>query len=101
MNVDISRLSSALACPSRLAIIQWLKSPSEHFPPQLHADIKDVGVCGSFLADKLGVAPATASAHLRILVDAGLICSTRIGKWTYFKRRNETLAAFSAALIEI
>jgi DNA-binding transcriptional ArsR family regulator len=101
MNVDVNRACSALACPSRLAIIQWLKSPAEHFPPQIHADIEAIGVCGAFFADKLGVAPATASAHLRILVDAGLIRSTRIGKWTYFKRKDEALAALSAAIMEI
>lgn len=99
--MDINRLSSAFACPSRLAIIRWLKSPAENFPPQVHADIDAVGVCGAFFAEKLGVTAPTASAHLRILVDAGLVSSTRIGKWTYFKRNSETLAAFSASLAEL
>jgi len=44
------------------------------------------------------VTPATASAHLRILVDAGLLTSTRIGKWTYFKRNDHALEAFSACI---
>jgi ArsR family transcriptional regulator len=87
-----------LACPNRLAIIEWLKAPTDHFPPQIHADINEVGVCGAFVADKLKVTPGTASAHLRILVDAGLIRSTRIGKWTYFKRNDAALLAFSHAL---
>ncbi len=99
--MSINRLSAALACPSRLSIIRWLKSPAKHFPPQVHADIDAVGVCGSFFADKLGVTAATASAHLRILVDAGLISSIRMGKWTYFKRNDATLAAFSASLAEL
>lgn len=99
--MNINKLSAALACPSRLAIMRWLKSPAEHFPPQVHADSVAVGVCGAFFAEKLGVTPATASAHLRILVDAGLISSVRIGKWTYFKRNNETLAAFSTSLAEL
>jgi DNA-binding transcriptional ArsR family regulator len=99
--MDINRLSSALACPSRLAIIRWLKSPGDHFPPQVHADIIAIGVCGAYVAEKLGVTAATASAHLRILVDVGLLSSTRIGKWTYFKRNDETLAAFSANLADL
>jgi ArsR family transcriptional regulator len=99
--MDINRISSALACPSRLAILRWLKAPAAHFPPQVHADIEAVGVCGVFVAEKLGVVPATASAHLRILVDAGLVGSTRIGKWTYFKRNDAALLAYSAALTEI
>lgn len=100
-SMNINKLSSALACPSRLAIIQWLKSPADHFPTQVHADITSVGVCGAFFAAKLGVTAATASAHLRILADAGFISSTRLGKWTYFKRNDETLAAFSASLAEL
>lgn len=67
----------------------------------MHADINAVGVCGAFFAEKLGVTAATASAHLRILVDVGLVSSTRIGKWTYFKRNDETLAAFSASLTNL
>lgn len=99
--MDIDRVSAALACPSRLAIIQWLKAPAEHFPPQVQADIEAVGVCGTFFADKLKVTPATASAHLRILRDAGLIGSTRIGKWTYFKRNDAALLEFSRSLAEL
>jgi DNA-binding transcriptional ArsR family regulator len=96
--MNINRIAAALACPSRLAIVQWLKSPSAHFPPQIHADIETVGVCGAFVADKLTVSPATASAHLRILADAGLVTSTRIGKWTYFKRSKSALGEFSRAI---
>lgn len=99
--MDINRVSAALACPSRLAILQWLKAPASYFPRQVHADIEEVGVCGAFFADKLKVTPATASAHLRILLDTGLIESARIGKWTYFKRNDATLLAFSKLLAEI
>lgn len=101
MIMDINRVSAALACPNRLSILRWLKAPADHFPPQVHADIEAVGVCGAFVAEKLGVTPATASAHLRILIDAGLIGSTRIGKWTYFKRNDGALLAFSVALADI
>lgn len=96
--MDINRVSAALACPKRLAIVQWLKAPTDHFPAQVHGDMLEVGVCGAFFAEKLGVTPATASAHLRILVDARLIGSTRIGKWTYFKRIDAALLEFSEAL---
>lgn len=99
--MNINKLSQALACPSRLAMIRWLKAPSEHFPAQVHADIETVGVCGAFLAEKLGVAPATASAHLRILADAGLVTSTRIGKYTYFKRNDAALQAYRVSLAEL
>ena len=38
--------------------------------------------------EKLGVSAPTASEHLRILTAAGLLRSTRIKKWTFY-RRNE------------
>jgi DNA-binding transcriptional ArsR family regulator len=99
--MDMNRISAALACPKRLSIMTWLKAPADHFPPQVHADLKEVGVCGVFFADKLQVTPATASAHLRILLDAGLVGSTRVGKWTYFKRNDAVLQAFSDALAKL
>jgi DNA-binding transcriptional ArsR family regulator len=99
--MDINLISAALSCPKRLAIMTWLKQPADYFPPQVHADLEETGVCGAFLTEKLNVAPATASAHLRILVGAGLVTSTRIGKWTYFKRTDATLLAFSAALAKL
>lgn len=63
-----------------------------HFPPQVHADVDQVGVCGVFIARKLNVSPATASVHMKLLVDAGLVTTCRIGKWTYFKRCEKGLA---------
>ncbi len=96
MNVD--RTAAALANKNRVLVLGWLKDPVRHFPPQIHADLVADGVCGGFIADKLGVTAATVSVHLRILADAGFIRAKRIGKWTYFKRC-ETALAEAAQLI--
>jgi len=77
---------AALANPSRLAVLQWLKDPERHFPVQEHADINSVGVCCTFLSDKLRVAPATTTRHMKILADAGFVRPRRIGKFTYYRR---------------
>jgi ArsR family transcriptional regulator len=87
-----SRLA-ALANPSRLAVLQWLKDPERHFPPQEHADVRSVGVCCSFLTDKLGIAPATTTRHMKILADAGFVRARRIGKFTYYRRVDASLQA--------
>ena len=87
-----SRLA-ALANPSRLAVLQWLKDPVRHFPPQEHADAMSVGVCCSFLTDKLGIAPATTTRHMKILADAGFVRARRIGKFTYYRRVDASLQA--------
>lgn len=77
---------AALANPGRLAVLQWLKDPRRHFPHQEHADINRVGVCCTFLSDKLRIAPATTTRHMKILADAGFVRARRIGKFTYYKR---------------
>jgi ArsR family transcriptional regulator len=76
----------ALANERRLQILAWLKQPRDHFPPQRDGDLVRDGVCGVFIADKLGVSQPTASEHLRILVHAGLLRPKRIKQWTFYKR---------------
>lgn len=44
------------------------------------------GVCGVLIARKLRVSHPTASEHLRILCQAGLIRPKRIKKWIFYKR---------------
>jgi DNA-binding transcriptional ArsR family regulator len=82
----------ALANESRLAIVRWLKDPRRHFPAQVEGDLVDDGVCGLFIAQKLGVGQPTASEHLRILVQAGLLRAKRIKQWTFYKRDERRIA---------
>jgi ArsR family transcriptional regulator len=85
-------LLKALANDSRLDILRWLKNPRRNFPPQLDGDLVKDGVCGVFIAQKLGVGAPTASEHLRVLVQAGLIRGTRIKQWTFYKRDERRIA---------
>ena len=82
----------ALANERRLQILAWLKRPREHFPPQTDGDLVRDGVCGLFIAEKLGVSAPTASEHLRILVHAGLLRPRRIRQWTFYKRDEKRIA---------
>lgn len=86
VNVIRPQIVKALANDRRLAIMNWLKNPKAHFPPQVAGDLVKDGVCGLYIADKLGISQPTASEHLRILTQAGLIRGTRIKKWTFYKR---------------
>lgn len=78
----------ALASERRLLILEWLRQPRRHFPPQLDGDLQRDGVCGVLIARKLRVSQPTASEHLKILAGAGLIRPKRIKQWTFY-RRNE------------
>src|SRR5436309_15486870 len=83
LSVDVVK---ALASEKRLQILHWLKDPVAHFPPQVDGDLVKDGVCGLFIAEKLGVSTPTVSEHLKILSQAGLVRSKRIKQWTFYKR---------------
>src|SRR5260370_34801065 len=83
ISVDVVK---ARASAKRRQILHWLKAPRAHFPRQVDGDLVRDGVCGLFIADKLGVSQPTASEHLRILVAAGLIRPPRIKQWTFPNR---------------
>jgi ArsR family transcriptional regulator len=76
----------ALANERRLEILDWLRDPAAHFPPQQDGHLVRDGVCSLFIAEKLGVSAPTASEHLRILSQAGLVRAKRKKKWTFYKR---------------
>ena len=83
----------ALASDKRVAILEWLRDPAAHFPPQRDGDLVKDGVCVVFIADKLGVAQPTATAHLKALARAGLVTSKRQAGWTFYKRDEKAIAA--------
>src|SRR5580704_7994717 len=84
MNLDLAL--RALATERRLQILEWLKRPRKHFPPQVDGDLVKDGVCGLLIARKLRVSQPTASEHLKILTAAGLIRGKRIKQWAFYKR---------------
>jgi ArsR family transcriptional regulator len=87
----------AIANDRRLEILNWLKAPKAHFPPQRDGDLVKDGVCGVFIAEKLGVSAPTASEHLRILTLAGLIQGKRIKQWTFYKRNEKRISEVKKA----
>ena len=96
MNIDVGL--RALANSKRLQILEWLKRPRKHFPPQLDGDLVEDGVCGILIAAKLRISQPTASEHLRILSHAGLIRGKRIKKWTFYKRDERRIRAMKKVI---
>ena len=88
----------ALANASRLQILDWLKNPRKHFPPQVYCDLVKDGVCGVFIAKKLRVSHPTASDHLKVLAQAGLIRGKRIKQWTFYKRNETEISAWKRSV---
>lgn len=93
------RVLRALANPNRLRILDWLKDPRKHFPPQVYGDLVKDGVCGLFIARKLRVSHPTASEHLKVLAQAGFIRGKRIKQWTFYKRKEAQIRAWKRSLL--
>ena len=81
-------------------ILEWLKDPEAHFPPQSDGDLVDDGVCGGLIADKLGLSQPTVSEHMRVLTRAELVRSSRIKQWTFYKRDEKRINEIKKALLE-
>jgi|ERR1700677_2092718 DNA-binding transcriptional ArsR family regulator len=91
--MTIATAARALANERRVKILEWLKDPAAHFPPQVDGDLVKDGVCGILIAEKLGVSQPTASEHLKILSQAGLLQTRRIKQWTFYKRDEARIKA--------
>jgi DNA-binding transcriptional ArsR family regulator len=89
----------ALGNDRRLQILEWLKNPRAHFPPQVDGDLVRDGVCGVLIARKLGVSQPTVSEHLRVLSHAGLIRGKRIKQWTFYRRDEANIRHLKRALL--
>lgn len=94
------RLFRALANENRLLILDWLKQPTRHFPPQRDGDLVKDGVCGLLIARKLKVSHPTASEHLKILAQAGLVRGKKIKQWTFYKRNEAQIAGLKRTIFE-
>jgi len=70
------RLLSALADPTRLAIVRQLAA--------------DVETCACDFTSCCDVGQPTVSHHLRVLREAGIVTSERRGQWIFYRLSPET-----------
>jgi DNA-binding transcriptional ArsR family regulator len=88
----------ALANDRRLLILEWLKEPTAHFPPQVDGDLERDGVCGALIAEKLGLSQPTLSSHMKIMTQAGLVRAKRVKQWTFYRRDEKRIAELKKAI---
>ncbi|MGW2294173.1 helix-turn-helix domain-containing protein [Streptomyces violaceorubidus] len=77
---------------TRLDILEWLKDPAAHFPPQRRVDPVEHGVHAGPVAAKLGVPRRVAETHLGLLAGLGLLRARRIRRRTYYRRDEVRIA---------
>lgn|SRR5579885_1555118 len=91
----------AMANERRMRILEWLKDPVSHFPPQVDGDLIEDGVCSCFIARKLRITQPSASEHLNLLADAGLIKGKKIKQWTFYKRDEKAIRKIKEMLARV
>jgi DNA-binding transcriptional ArsR family regulator len=89
LDVDLIK---ALASEKRLLILEWLRDPQAHFPPQRDGDLATDGVCALFIAAKLGVSQPTCGGHLKLLSQVGLVRGKKIKQWVFYRRDEDRIA---------
>jgi DNA-binding transcriptional ArsR family regulator len=94
---ELLEVCKALANPTRLQIMGWLRDPAEHFAPQADP-MEEVGVCVKQIQEKAGISQSTASQFMAVLQRARLVESTRIGHWTYYRRNDRRIATLPQLL---
>ncbi|HVT68386.1 MAG TPA: metalloregulator ArsR/SmtB family transcription factor [Trebonia sp.] len=99
--MDLSEVGRALASPTRLQILRWLKDPEQHFSSQHDGDMGEAGVCASLIAAKVGASQPTVSRHLEVLRRAGLLVSERIAGRNFHRRDEDALAEARRLLTEL
>lgn len=87
---DLAVVFRALANPTRLTILAWLRDPSS-FPEQ-DVPAEEFGVCLKHIQARAGLSQSTVSQFMAILERAGLVTSERHGKWTHWKRNEQRIA---------
>ncbi|MFM0326217.1 ArsR/SmtB family transcription factor [Caballeronia glebae] len=90
MNANL--IHKALASPVRRDILAWLKTPADAFA-QERIEFGQ-GVPSNAIQARSGLSQSTMSAHLSLLVDAGLLVSTRVGPFVLMSRNEEVIRAF-------
>jgi DNA-binding transcriptional ArsR family regulator len=99
MSMNKKLVLRAIANERRLQILDWLRSPRDHFPPQIDGDLERDGVCGVRIAEKLRISHPTLSEHIKILSQAGLVRGKRVKQWTFYRRNDVTINAVKEQIL--
>lgn len=93
----VARRLKTLGHPDRLRLLRLTRTPSA-FPDNL-VDPLVVGVCVNDLARAAGLPQSTASRHLGLLHDEGLVDITQHGQWRYVRTSESAMHALAEELL--
>lgn len=93
---DLVTVFKALGDPTRLKILELLRSYGKSSCSQIAADER--GLCACDIEQAVGLSQAAVSHHMDLLRRSGLVQAEKRGRWTFY-RRNETAVAGLAKIV--
>lgn len=96
--MKLEEIFKVLNNKNRLLFLNWLKNPKSFFPEQ--EEPFTTGVCVGQIQKKSGKTFSTVSEHLSLLQQAGLLTSTKKGKWIYYKRNEQRITEITHMIKE-
>lgn len=101
MNIRLAiEIGKCLSNSPRVQILEWLKDPEKNFPPHKTLQHFNDGVCVTYIQEKTKLSQSTISTYLSNMEKCGLLIITRHGKWSYFKRNEETIKQYTEFLLK-
>jgi DNA-binding transcriptional ArsR family regulator len=94
--VDENLIHKALANPFRREILRWLKTPTQCFVQGFGGP--GSGVPLNAIHARSGLSQSSVSAHVAVLIEAGLLVPTRVGQWMFLARNEEVIHAFATQI---
>ncbi len=94
--VDIVLVCKALGDPTRLKILDLLKSKGRSCCDLIGRDER--GLCACDIEAEVGLSQAAVSHHMALLRRAGLVRAEKRGRWIYYSRNDAAIAGVAEAL---
>lgn len=89
----------ALANPTRLRVLELLKDPSSFAGPR-RADGRAFGVTAKALLKHLKCSQPSLNEQMAILIELGLVESTKVGRWVVYSRDEERIRQLKQTIID-
>jgi ArsR family transcriptional regulator len=95
-NLEIVTVCKALGDPTRLKILELLKSRGRSCCQLITRDEK--GLCACDIEQAVGLSQAAVSHHMGQLRRAGLVNAEKRGRWIYYSRNEPAIAELAGML---
>ena len=95
-DLEIVTICRALGDPTRLKILELLKSKGRSCCDLISRDER--GLCACDIEDAVKLSQAAVSHHMALLRRAGLVNAEKRGRWVYYSRNEAAIAGLADLL---